>query len=139
MGKPSPVAQFADFAVIWDEDHDERVIEPIEHIYRSGLLPSFMFFGERKGSFTAILSDPVRNQQRRSFLKEKIEAITQSLDDPWPADVTDTNSDEAHIINDDRAKVALYLANLKMLWQLGTKTTGPSKDNHMPQVLFSPE
>ena len=33
MGKPLTAAQFADFAIIWDEDHDERVIEPIEKFY----------------------------------------------------------------------------------------------------------
>jgi hypothetical protein len=58
-GKPLPEGQFADFAVIWDEDHDVRVMEPIEEIYRRGLLSSFLMFGERKGSFTAILSNKV--------------------------------------------------------------------------------
>src|SRR3984893_14127562 len=57
MGKPLPEGEFADFAVIWDEDHDTRVMEPIEEIYRRGLLSSFLMFGERKGFFTAILSD----------------------------------------------------------------------------------
>jgi hypothetical protein len=38
MGKPLPEGQFADFAVIWDEDHDTRVMEPIEEIYRRGLV-----------------------------------------------------------------------------------------------------
>jgi hypothetical protein len=57
MGRPLSVGRFADFAVIWDEDHDARVIEPIEQIYRQGLLSSFLMFGENKGVFTAILSD----------------------------------------------------------------------------------
>jgi hypothetical protein len=56
--RPLRRARFADFAVIWDADHDMRVIEPIEEIYRRGLLSSFIIFGERKGSFTAIPSDP---------------------------------------------------------------------------------
>ena len=59
MGKSLPEGQFADFAVIWDEDHDARVIEPIEEIYRRGLLASFPMFGEHKGSFTAVLSDEI--------------------------------------------------------------------------------
>jgi Bacterial RNA polymerase, alpha chain C terminal domain len=57
MGKPLTKGQFADFAVIWDEDHDIRVMDPIEEIYRRGLLLSFLIFGERKGTFTAILAD----------------------------------------------------------------------------------
>ncbi len=59
MGKPLPEGQFADFAVIWDEDHDTRVMEPIEEIYRRGMLSSFLMFGEHKGSFTAILSNKI--------------------------------------------------------------------------------
>jgi Bacterial RNA polymerase, alpha chain C terminal domain len=59
MGQPLPEGQFADFAVIWDEDHDTRVIEPIEAIYRQGLLSSLLMFGEHKGSFTAIVSDKI--------------------------------------------------------------------------------
>jgi hypothetical protein len=56
MGRPLPDAHVADFAVIWDEDHDARVIEPIEEIFCRGLLSSFVMFGERKGVFTAIPS-----------------------------------------------------------------------------------
>jgi hypothetical protein len=59
MGKPLPEGQFADFAVIWDEDHDTRVMEPIEEIYRRGMLSSFLMFGEHKGSFTAIISNKI--------------------------------------------------------------------------------
>ena len=44
MGKPLPEGQFTDFAVIWDEDHDTRVIEPIEEILSpcGGLLSSYL-------------------------------------------------------------------------------------------------
>lgn len=49
-----PKGQCTNFAVIWDEDHDTRVIEPIEEIYRRGLLSSFVMFGERQGAFTAV-------------------------------------------------------------------------------------
>jgi hypothetical protein len=59
MGKPLSQSELTDFAVIWDEDHDVRVVEPIEAIYRRGLLSSFLMFGERKGSFTAVLSNEV--------------------------------------------------------------------------------
>src|SRR5262245_36988079 len=42
---PLPSGEFTDFAVIWDEDHDVRVIESIEKIYRLGLLPCFLMLG----------------------------------------------------------------------------------------------
>lgn len=35
---PLPVPQIHDFAIIWDEDHDTRVIEAVEAIYMTGLL-----------------------------------------------------------------------------------------------------
>jgi hypothetical protein len=59
MGSPLSEGRFTDFAVIWDVDHDVRVLEPIEGIYRLGLLSSFVMFGEHKGTFTAVLSDRV--------------------------------------------------------------------------------
>lgn len=70
MGRSLPEGQFTDFAVIWDEDHDVRVTEPIEKIYREGLLPSFVMFGERKGLFTAILSNQLQIPFNPVFLKE---------------------------------------------------------------------
>jgi Bacterial RNA polymerase, alpha chain C terminal domain len=60
MGAPLSEGRFASFAIIWDEDHDQRVIEPIMKIYRQGLLSSFLMFGEHKGIFTAVLSDDLR-------------------------------------------------------------------------------
>jgi hypothetical protein len=141
-GKPLREGQFADFAVIWDEDHDTRVMEPIEEIYRRGLLSSFLVFGERKGSFTAILSkhvrgNPPRPDGRMEFLKTEITEICQSLSDPWPSEVVyrpllgETNP----IINDDIKKVNLYLNNLEMLWQLGTAAVPPLEAN---SLAFNP-
>lgn len=34
--KPLPQGELLDFAIIWDEDHDDRVIEPIEEMYFAG-------------------------------------------------------------------------------------------------------
>src|SRR5260370_21913517 len=53
--KPLKKGMLADFAVIWDEDHDERVIEVIEWLYFEGLLSPIRFIGERKGSLTVLL------------------------------------------------------------------------------------
>src|ERR1700692_4902503 len=52
---PLPLGSLLDFAVIWDEDHDERVIEVIENIYFSGLLAPVRFIGERKGSLSVLI------------------------------------------------------------------------------------
>ena len=136
--------QFADFAVIWDEDHDTRVMEPIEEIYRRGLLSSFLMFGENKGFFTAILSDKARSpldaiaEKRTPFLRTEINAICQSLNDPWHSEVVDRRREGANpIISDEDKKVSLYLNNLEMLWQLGTVARRPQKpriDMEAPQI-----
>jgi hypothetical protein len=138
-GKPFIEGQYTDFAVIWDEDHDTRVIEPIEEIYRKGFLSSFLMFGERKGSFTAILSNyarpkiapmPGTEDARLPLLKTEVSAICQALNDPWPSEVIDRRrvallDGSNPIISDEDHKVNLYLDNLQMLWQLGTKTKQP--------------
>src|SRR5689334_14900115 len=60
--RPLKTAAYADFAIVWDEDHDTRVIEPVEILYRSGLLPAFPIIGERKGTLNAIVSDEVETE-----------------------------------------------------------------------------
>jgi len=132
IGNPLPEGPLADFAVIWDEDHDTRVFEPIENIYRRGLLSSFLIFGERKGSFTAILSDDVHRKSptdRLAVLKNEVNEICQSLEDPWPSEVLNLRSEGNPIIQAESKKVHLYLENLKMLWQLGIVP---------PKVAFNP-
>jgi hypothetical protein len=217
-GKVLSEGQFTDFAVIWDEDHDSRVMDPIEEIYRRGLLSSFQMFGERKGAFTAILSNQIssafdaisfnpmyvrkvdelllsvrsanclknenivyigdlvqkkdfeiirspnmgrkslseieealarkglqlgldevpgwppeniedltKDVERAEFLETEINAICQSLNDPWTSTVVALGSGRNPIISDEEKKVSLYLNNLEMLWQLGLK--GPETDD----------
>lgn len=125
VGKPLTEARFADFAVIWDEDHDDRVIEPIEKIYFAGLLPHFLMFGERKGTFTGLLANPVTEPLLQSALDRRLNDITQHLGhgDSWVAQAFGLDYPPEHpIIGDEGKKVRLYLSNLIMLWELGLKT-----------------
>jgi hypothetical protein len=138
LGKPLTKGYCVNFAVIWDEDHDTRVMEPIEEIYCRGLLSSFAMFGESKGFFTAILEEHLGRylqapkgrtilgtKERIEFLPTEINAICQSLDDPWPSKVVGLGSANNPIIaknpliSDDDENVSLYLKNLEMLWRLG--------------------
>lgn len=217
MGKPLPEGHFTNFAIIWDEDHDARVMEPIEEIYRRGLLSSFLMFGERKGTFTAVLSNThfgaseasphnpamfeqidalnlssrsfnilhsgdcvyigdvvqkseaelyrwpnvgrkalaeikdtlaqlgvhlgmelpnwppenleslAKERKRVAFLWTEINAICQSLGDPWTANVVSLESAGNPIIYDEDERVSLYLKNLEQLWRLGTVATRSQK------------
>jgi hypothetical protein len=122
VGDVLPEGKFCDFAVIWDEDHDERVLAPIEAVYRCGFLASFLIFGERKGGFTAILAEEGCGSERQLLLAARLASITESVDgDSWPARVTTLGSADNPIISDAADKVDLYLTNLKMLWNLGLK------------------
>jgi hypothetical protein len=135
-GSYLPRAQFADFAVIWDEDHDERVIEPIEKIYRYGLLPHFLMFGERKGIFSAVLANQGQEPDQASSLQAALHAITQDLEDSWPAQVvTSLDSDDLSIIDATVEKTSLYLKNLAMLWELGVKPPSITETPFDPILL----
>src|SRR5687767_11217749 len=71
FGKTVLPARYHDFAVIWDEDHDDRVIPIIEQVYRIGLLPRFVYFGERKGMLTALLTNSNTDPSDLAALKKQ--------------------------------------------------------------------
>lgn len=120
-GKPSE-GRFHDFAIIWDEDHDKRVLEPIEKIYQAGLLSQFLIFGERKGGFVGVLARDMTADVRFLALSDKVKEITRSVaGDAWPSQLLEMDAAAGQIIRDEAAKVELYLRNLQMLWELGSK------------------
>lgn len=123
--------QIHDFAVIWDEDHDERIIEAIEKIYMAGLLSPVQFIGERKGALSVILAARYYFQDSEMPVEQYkacIEEIMNSLDDYWPVQIgmfdrspIEHQCDVIGIINDDDQKVLTYLKTIDNLWSLGTK------------------
>lgn len=119
-----PEAAFLDFAVVWDEDHDDRVLLPIERLYRSGNLPSFIMFGERKGGLSGVVSPklhPPQYASRVAAAKEALQNASRAVDnDYWPSDVVAVNS-PGGLISADESSVMLYLSTIKMLWNLGLK------------------
>ena len=118
--------KYHDFAVIWDEDHDERVIDAIKDMYKKKLLSPVLFIGERKGGLNIIISPEYRDSVDEPTFKEYVDAIVdlaQSQEDPWSADVSIFGESDAwkNIINDNSENVELYLRNIQMLWNLGLK------------------
>jgi hypothetical protein len=121
QGKPSE-GRFHDFAIIWDEDHDRRVLEPVEKIHYAGLLSQFLMFGERKGGFVGVLARDMTEDVRFAALSDKITEITRSVaGDAWPSQLLEVNAAAGQIVRDEPEKVKLYLSNLQMLWGLGSK------------------
>jgi hypothetical protein len=118
-----PEGQYLDFAVIWDEDHDDRVMEPIYKLYCAGLLSSFIMFGERKGTMTGIVPVHVRPVPSHiEYLKVQLQkACTGMANGDWWSTEVATLSNSEGLINDDDGKVFHYLSNVNMLWDLGLK------------------
>jgi hypothetical protein len=113
---------FLDFAVIWDENHDDRVIDAVMVLYIRGLLPPVRYIGERKGILTVLLApDVVRNwnADRLEQYRDGISDICQSLEDPWSAQIDIADGQEHSIIHASRENVAVYLTNIDVLWRLG--------------------
>lgn len=131
---PLPIGAMLDFAIIWDEDHDERVLEVIEGLYFAGLLAPVRFIGERKGTLSVLMDAGTVARWKPAALKKYREAVSNISNgqcDPWPALINSLASLASTparaisldpcIIHDDRAKVVTYLQNVDMLWHLGIK------------------
>lgn len=126
LGKPlpethykGPDAKFHDFAVIWDEDHDIRVIEAIQKMYAAGVLPFFSIIGERKAMLTALAAS--ESDMLRSYASLQVEQICSNIyNDYWTTEVG-VFTRPSGIISANPQDEVLYLANINMLWQLGSK------------------
>lgn len=121
---PQPHGALLDFAVIWDEDHDERVMEVIGDLYFGGLLAPVRFIGERKGSLNVLLDAKTVDAWDHAALKnygDAVSHISQGLEDPWPATVDTVLGPHHSIIHAPQENVIMYLQNIQLLWQLGRK------------------
>lgn len=125
-----------DFAVIWDEDHDIRVMEAVERIYMAGLLSPIQFIGERKGHlYIVVASIFYCGWQVEAGIDNYISQIEDIASDL-------THGDEWHVelgffdrspswpphqtkipdlIHDSQERVITYLRHIDALWSLGTR------------------
>ncbi len=121
---PSSTPLLHNLAIIWDEDHDERIIGVIETLYLRGLLTPVLFAGERKGALSLVLNSDIATNMPDGWLSEytrKVSSIADNLEDPWGIDVSLFDDSITGIINGDDREVNLYLHTVKMLWRLGLK------------------
>ncbi len=112
-----------DFAIIWDEDHDTRVIAPVEEIYLAGLLSKFIFFGERKANFTAVLDHNVNIHPGDREFNRKISNIVEhsAEGDFWHTEI----QQYAEVPRDPCDAEWIFHSNIRMLWKLGGKPIAP--------------
>lgn len=150
---PLAVPQVHDFAVIWDEDHDIRVIDAVEEIYMAGLLSPIQFIGERKGHLHIIVAAKfylTHDQGTLNAYLQQLNAISGNLNhrDYWPTEVgmfersLDSPQHTAlyGLIDADEHRVITYVRNIDSLWNLGTKpfTPRPCSDSNIspPPIPF---
>jgi hypothetical protein len=115
-----------DFAVLWDEDHDERVIPVIEGLYRAGLLAPLRYIAERKGGLFVLLdSDAAVALQSRGQLtlyRDRLEGAIKPERDYWELmGFGVVGAQLERIVDDTDERVQCYLSAINMLWNLGHK------------------
>ncbi|WP_242216864.1 hypothetical protein [Shinella zoogloeoides] len=120
-------AHIHDFAVIWDEDHDERVVYAAEQIYLAGLFSPVLFIGERKGTITIVASEDFRNSvtaDEWELWKSAVYDRGYEVDgDYWSVSFENA----AGISQDHPARVTEYLVDIDSRWKLGV---GPHEDRY---------
>lgn len=129
---PLMAAQIHDFAVIWDEDHDDRVIAVAERLYVNGLFSPVQFIGERKGMLTIIVAARFRwsgtDADWKSWCGQVSKLCSDVGGDSWTVDFggfdkcvdSPQQTQPEGIISDREDRVIVYLRNIDNLWNLGT-------------------
>ncbi len=122
-----------DFAIIWDEDHDERVIRVAERLHMEGLLWPVVFMGERKGEVTLLLDyfgGPEVFAGNAGWI-DKIRKVAACADetDHWHVEIgmyqrlfdieAGSQTDPKRIIPEESERVVPFLQAIDVLWQIG--------------------
>jgi len=123
---PLVQASLLDFAVIWDGDHDVRVMDAIEEMYFAGLLSPIRFVGERNGRLTVLLAARTIEAWTKATLRDygaAVNRISQGMCEPWASVVDDMFGREHSIIERRPEEVDAYLDDIQLTWQLGRKAS----------------
>jgi hypothetical protein len=150
--KPTSLPRVHDFAVIWDDDHDSRIIPVIEEMLMAGLLPGVQFVGEHKGTLTVILAARTYWEIDLDAFKTKVASLTQAAGDFWDVRVgmfdhsphslrTGHQCDFQEIIGLSNEATHAYLLAIDGMWNLGTKEWRGLSTPTLPlppETFFSP-
>lgn len=130
--QPTSLPRVHDFAVIWDDDHDTRVIPVLEEMLMAGLLPGVQFIGEHKGTLTIILAARTYWKIDVKAYAKRVENLTSAAGDYWAVNVgmydhgkgnlrIGHQCDFQEIVRlGDEAEHA-FLFSIDAMWNLGTK------------------
>lgn len=151
--KPTALPRVHDFAVLWDDDHDQRIIPVLEEVLMSGLLPGIQFVGEHKGELTILLA--ARTYWAIADMeayKQRVTRLSKASGDFWSVRVgmydhspgnlrTGHQCDFEEIIGSSAEETHAYLFTIDTTWKLGTKEwqgIETSESATQPATFFSP-
>lgn len=139
-------ASVQNVAIIWDEDHDERIIPCIEALHMAGLLYAIAMIGERKGGITIVLKSMCAAYMSKAQMSAYKEEVTRTIDqvvndehgDYWNTEFgafseTPSMNEPGYstfhrqLINDDVHKVDTYIRNIDNLWDVDVYLTAAEK------------
>lgn len=135
-----------DFAVLWDEDHDKRVILVAEALLVENMFSHVLFIGEREGSLSLVLNTDTigENFDEDRYIKRVEDVCCKSNGgDYWPCELygmsrvssilteTYTESNIGGLLNDGEESTLAYLRSIDAVWRLGVKS-------YKSEILVSP-
>ena len=106
--------------VIWDEDHDTRVIRVLERAYINHLMAPVMFVGERRAKLRVVVQDDLLFGE--DYLAEWRGSVLEALadSDDWGVEIVCLKDVGSHgLIVADKAVVNRYLGVIRDLWAVG--------------------
>ncbi len=114
--------ELIDLAIIWDEDHDERVWGVIERLHAAGLLAPVRFIGERKGNITIHVDLKAHfgdgGREKYDMLVERV--VEDDAGDSWNLEIHEGVDGSSGIIHAAAERVEAYLRGIHACWGLGT-------------------
>lgn len=131
--KPTTLPRVHDFAVIWDDDHDTRIIPVIEEMLMAGLLPGVQFIGEHKAFLTVVLAARTYWAIDVDLYKARIESLAScAANDFWNVEIgmydrcrsgfeRGHQCDFKDLLGYGELEDRAFLFNLDSMWHLGTK------------------
>jgi hypothetical protein len=117
-----------DFAIVWDEDRDERIIWVVEHLIAMNLLFPVMAIGERKANVHLWLASPeavaegnplIARYWLMSETRKFYDQLVQHLCESVPSDVF--SAECYHGPENLGEYTSAYVEQLHKNWKLGRK------------------
>lgn len=113
------------FAIVWDEDHDDRVVSLAEKAYMAGIFAPVLFIGERKAHLSVVVADEFYQIIQKDWASYNIawaDLASDVFGDVWNFDqiVPMSHAADSGIIASHPGHVTTYLQNIHNLWNIGS-------------------